>query len=95
MVLFAESEGFEPPVPCGTMVFKTIAIDHSANSPAQKYYFLAVSEVQNACMRLFILANLFYSLVDRNSHKASVKYKNSESEEKITSVSVMKLTRIE
>ena len=29
---FAESEGFEPPVPCGTMVFKTTAIDHSANS---------------------------------------------------------------
>ena len=29
---FAEREGFEPPVPCGTMVFKTTAIDHSANS---------------------------------------------------------------
>ncbi len=31
--LFAESEGFEPPVPRGTMVFKTTAFDHSANSP--------------------------------------------------------------
>ena len=30
---FAEGEGFEPPVPCGTMVFKTTAIDHSANPP--------------------------------------------------------------
>ena len=30
---FAEREGFEPTVPCGTMVFKTIAIDHSATSP--------------------------------------------------------------
>ena len=29
----AESQGFEPRVPCGTMVFKTIAFDHSANSP--------------------------------------------------------------
>ena len=29
----AEREGFEPPVPCGTTVFKTAAIDHSATSP--------------------------------------------------------------
>ena len=29
----AEREGFEPPVPCGTTVFKTVAIDHSAISP--------------------------------------------------------------
>lgn len=26
----AEEEGFEPPVPLGTTVFKTAAIDHSA-----------------------------------------------------------------
>lgn len=26
----AEEEGFEPPVPHGTTVFKTAAIDHSA-----------------------------------------------------------------
>ena len=29
----AEREGFEPPVPCSTTVFKTAAIDHSAISP--------------------------------------------------------------
>ena len=29
----AENEGFEPPVPYGTIVFKTTAFDHSANSP--------------------------------------------------------------
>ncbi len=29
----AENEGFEPPVPCGTLVFKTSAFDHSAISP--------------------------------------------------------------
>ena len=29
----AEREGFEPPVPCGTAVFKTAAIGHSATSP--------------------------------------------------------------
>ena len=29
----AEEEGFEPPVPCGTTVFKTAAFDHSAIPP--------------------------------------------------------------
>ena len=28
--VFAEEEGFEPPVPRGTTVFKTAAFDHSA-----------------------------------------------------------------
>ncbi len=35
----AESEGFEPPVPFGTMVFKTTAFDHSANSPKRSCCF--------------------------------------------------------
>ena len=30
----AEREGFEPPVPCGTTVFKTVVIDHSTISPS-------------------------------------------------------------
>ena len=30
---YAEEEGFEPPVPCGTTVFKTAAFDHSAIPP--------------------------------------------------------------
>ena len=30
---FAEAEGFEPPVPFSTTVFKTAAIDHSATPP--------------------------------------------------------------
>ena len=29
----AEREGFEPPEPRGSTVFKTVAIDHSATSP--------------------------------------------------------------
>ena len=29
----ADSEGFEPPEACTSMVFKTIAVDHSANCP--------------------------------------------------------------
>ena len=32
-VPFAEREGFEPPVPLGTVVFKTTVIDHSTISP--------------------------------------------------------------
>ena len=32
---FAEREGFEPPVPRSTTVFKTAAIDHSAISPME------------------------------------------------------------
>jgi hypothetical protein len=31
--VLAEEEGFEPPVPFGTMVFKTIALNHSATPP--------------------------------------------------------------
>lgn len=31
----AEGEGFEPPRPFGLTVFKTAAIDHSANPPGQ------------------------------------------------------------
>ncbi len=37
-VILAEKEGFEPPVPCGTTVFKTAAFDHSAISPSAKVY---------------------------------------------------------
>jgi hypothetical protein len=33
MDFVAEREGFEPPVPRGTTVFKTAAFDHSAISP--------------------------------------------------------------
>ena len=34
-VVLAEKEGFEPPVPLGTLVFKTSAFDHSAISPME------------------------------------------------------------
>ena len=34
---FAEREGFEPPVPLSTSVFKTDAIDHSAISPNKSF----------------------------------------------------------
>ena len=32
-MFIAEREGFEPPVPLGTAVFKTAVIDHSTISP--------------------------------------------------------------
>ena len=38
-LFLAENEGFEPPVPCGTPVFKTGPFDHSGNSPRQKYWY--------------------------------------------------------
>jgi hypothetical protein len=47
---FAEKEGFEPPVPCGTTVFKTAAFDHSAISPLavanikRFFYFIKLLE---------------------------------------------------
>ena len=33
---FAEGEGFEPPVPLGTTVFKTVVIDHSTIPPKRQ-----------------------------------------------------------
>ncbi len=36
ILLFAEREGFEPPEPLSSTVFKTAAIDHSAISPGAK-----------------------------------------------------------
>ena len=44
---FAENKGFEPLVPLGTIVFKTTAIDHSANSPLQIYTRFLKLQVKN------------------------------------------------
>ena len=41
--LCAEREGFEPPVPLSTPVFKTGAFDHSAISPIQSDDYSLVS----------------------------------------------------
>ncbi len=48
----AESEGFEPPVRCRTMVFKTTAFDHSANSPRQRYFLF---QIQSKLFEVIIL----------------------------------------
>jgi hypothetical protein len=36
----AEGEGFEPPVPCGTPVFKTGSLNHSDTPPKEMNYFV-------------------------------------------------------
>ena len=38
-MFIAEREGFEPPVPLGTAVFKTAVIDHSTISPKVQLLF--------------------------------------------------------
>ena len=40
-ILKAEREGFEPPVPLGTTVFKTVVIDHSTISPNSVWMTIA------------------------------------------------------
>ena len=42
-LILAEREGFEPPVPLSTPVFKTGAFDHSAISPIQSDDYSLVS----------------------------------------------------
>ena len=42
-MFIAEREGFEPPVPLGTTVFKTVVIDHSTISPCGKTCLLLTS----------------------------------------------------
>jgi hypothetical protein len=42
----AEREGFEPPEPCGSPVFKTGALNHSATSPSEWEIYGAFSEYQ-------------------------------------------------
>ena len=54
--LFAEREGFEPPVPLGTAVFKTAVIDHSTISPkggAKIRYFSCFSKFLSSVRRFF------------------------------------------
>ena len=68
----AESEGFEPPDPLRSTVFKTAAFDHSANSPI---YF---PQKGNAKVRINSkLANYFFtfsSSLAKNLYWKSNKY---------------------
>ena len=54
----AEGEGFEPPVPRGTTVFKTAAFDHSANP----LWSLLILECKYARLIFFLKENLRFFL---------------------------------
>ncbi len=43
----AEGEGFEPPVPCGTAIFKTAALNHSATLPNEKRNAMIEKKMRN------------------------------------------------
>ncbi len=54
-----EREGFEPPEPCSSTVFKTAAIDHSAISPLLNFYVenlnkLILSYLNSLCRQYLI-----------------------------------------
>ena len=51
---FAEREGFEPPVPLSTTVFKTVVIDHSTISPKHFQAVLFEKRVQRYKVKLRI-----------------------------------------
>jgi hypothetical protein len=44
----AESEGFEPPSPCGLTDFKSAAFNRSANSPFDPFYFFNLDQRPSA-----------------------------------------------
>ena len=48
-MFIAEREGFEPPVPLSTTVFKTVVIDHSTISPCGKTCLLLTSRTVVFC----------------------------------------------
>src|SRR3989338_6578715 len=62
----AEREGFEPPVPFGTTVFKTAAIDHSAISPP-KY-----PAPEGAATQYEISSPLFYFVKSSSANRVNL-----------------------
>ncbi len=65
--VFAEVEGFEPPVPCGTSVFKTGAFDHSATPPLNNAAKVHTRfQIQSKYWRNLFLFNL--PLLNDNSY---------------------------
>ena len=58
-MFIAEREGFEPPVPRSTTVFKTAAIDHSATSPKLLLELLCFSKAMQR-YALFLNMQMFF-----------------------------------
>ena len=57
--LMAEREGFEPPVPLGTAVFKTAVIDHSTISPSD----LGGARTLDPMIKSHLLYQLSYQVI--------------------------------
>ena len=55
----AEREGFEPPVPLGTAVFKTAVIDHSTISPSD----LGGARTLDPMIKSHLLYQLSYQVI--------------------------------
>lgn len=67
-MFYAESEGFEPPEPFSSTVFKTAAIDHSANSPCPLRNGIAKIDILCNYAKFFFMVfpngkNISYSIV--------------------------------
>ena len=79
--LLAEREGFEPPEPLSSTVFKTAAIDHSAISPSFRIWATQGSALLPQRMQRYYLIFTHTSLLYReclivySSHKGSSKDK--------------------
>ena len=70
----AEREGFEPPDPCGSTVFKTAAIDHSAISPIGfvTFRFVVASGAYKASLlKAGAKVLLIFEIYKRKSEKIS------------------------
>lgn len=63
----AESEGFEPPDPCGSPVFKTGTIDHSVNSPK-------VLEIITYLIQFQDFLGIILKLITKNVHCLKLLY---------------------
>lgn len=61
-IKLAEREGFEPPDPCGSTVFKTAAINHSAISPKQKIQS-CLTFIQRSYVAYQNKLHLFFKLI--------------------------------
>ena len=67
----AEREGFEPPEPLSSTVFKTAAIDHSAISPC--FYFIGEYASEKRCKgtTLFLFHKLLSCFFIKNVYRAT------------------------
>ena len=69
-MFIAEREGFEPPEPLSSTVFKTAAIDHSAISPVvlqifEAYFSDFFSLLHNSCMEINLTRIIFVTFAER------------------------------